>query len=53
MGKESTAKRVTEWRPIATRRIGGRRLRWEDDVREFLGKIKIQNWSKMAMDIEE
>jgi len=24
-------------------------LRWEDDVREFLGKMKTQNWSKMAM----
>jgi hypothetical protein len=53
MGKESMVKRVTEWRPIATRRIGGQRLRWEDDVREVLGKIKIQNWSKMTMDREE
>jgi len=27
-------------------------LRWEDDVRADLGKIKIQHWSKLAMDRE-
>jgi hypothetical protein len=50
MVKERTVERVTEWRPIAARRIGGQKLRWEDDVREVLGKMKIQNWSKMAKD---
>ena len=29
--------------------IGRPRLRLEDYVREFLGKMKTQNWSKMAM----
>ena len=51
--KERTVKRVTEWRPIAVRRIGRPRLRWEDDVRAGLEKMKIQNWSKMAVDREE
>jgi hypothetical protein len=46
-------KRRGEWRPIAVRRIGRRRLRWEDCVREDLGKIKIQYWTKMAMIREE
>jgi hypothetical protein len=27
-------------------------LRWESDVTVELGKMKIQNWSKMAMDRE-
>jgi hypothetical protein len=45
-------KRITEWRPIAVRRIGRPRLRWEDDVRVDLGKMKIRNWSEMAMDRE-
>ena len=40
---------MTEWRPIAVRRIGRPRLRWEGDVREDMGKMKIQNGSKMAM----
>ena len=43
---------ITEWRPIAVRRIGRLGLRLEDDVREDLGRMKIQNWSKMAMDRE-
>jgi len=42
-------KRIAEWRPILLRIIGGPRLRLEDDVREFLGKMKTQNWSKMVM----
>jgi len=32
MDKEGTVKRVTEWRPIAVRRNGRPRTRWEDDV---------------------
>lgn len=32
-------------------KIGRPRLRWED-VRDFLGKMKTQNWSKMATDRE-
>ena len=43
---------MTEWRPNASRRIGRQRIRQEDDVREDLGEMKVQNWSKMAMDRE-
>jgi hypothetical protein len=32
MDKERTVKIVTEWRPIAVRRIGRPRTRWENDV---------------------
>jgi hypothetical protein len=44
--------RITQWRSTAVRRIGRMKLRWNDDVREDIGKINIQNWSKMAMDRE-
>ena len=50
MDRERTAKRKIEWRPIAVTRIGRPGLRWGDDVRADLGKMKIQNWSKMVMD---
>ena len=50
MDKERTVKRVTEWRTVAVRKAGTLRLRWEDNVRGHLGKMKIQNWTKMAMD---
>jgi len=43
-------KRITEWRPIAGRKIVSPRLRWEDDVKEDLGRMKIHNWSTMAME---
>lgn len=37
LDKEETVKRITEWIPIAVRRIGRQSLRWEDDFREELG----------------
>jgi hypothetical protein len=48
--QESTVKRITEWRPIAVKRISRERLAWEDDVRVDVGKMKNRNWIKMAMD---
>jgi hypothetical protein len=36
--KERRVTRITEWRPTAVRRIGRTKLRWNDDVREDLGK---------------
>jgi hypothetical protein len=50
--KERMVTRITEWRPTVVRRIGRTKLQWNDDVREDPGKIKIQNWSKMALDRE-
>ena len=44
--------RKTQWRPTAVRRIGTPQLRREKDVRADLGKMKIKNWNKMAMDRE-
>jgi hypothetical protein len=50
MDKERAVKRITKRRGIAVRWTGRLRFRWEGDVGEGLGRIKIQNWSKMAMD---
>jgi hypothetical protein len=52
MDKERTVKRITEWRTVAVRRIGRQGSRWEGDIRADLRKMKIQNWSKMAVDRE-
>jgi len=32
--------------------IGGQSEKWKYDIREDLGKMKIQNWNKMATDRE-
>ena len=50
MDKERVVKRITEWRPIAVRRIGRPTWRWEDDVKANIEKMKILNWGKMPMD---
>jgi hypothetical protein len=49
MDKERTVRRITEGRGTAVKWAGRLRLRWEDDVGEGVGRMKIQNWSKMAM----
>ena len=50
--KERAVKIITERKPNAVRKFGRPRLRWEDHVRADVGKMKTQNWSKMAMDKE-
>jgi len=47
MDEERTMKRITVWRPDAVRRIGRPKLRWENDVREDLGEMKIWYWGKI------
>jgi hypothetical protein len=53
MDKERMVNRITEWRTIAVSRVGREGSRWEDDIRADLGKMKIQNWSKMPADREK
>ena len=43
MDKERAMKRVRLWRTVAVRMAGRLRLRWEDNVRGDLGKMKVQN----------
>jgi len=52
MDKERPVKRLRKRRPTAVRKIGRPRLEWDDDVRENLGQMKTQNWSKMIMNRE-
>jgi len=47
MDEERMMKRITVWRPDAVRRIGRLKLKWENDVREDLGKMKIWNSGKI------
>lgn len=53
MDKERRVKRITERRPVAVRRVGRPRIRWEDYVLAGLGKMKIQNWTGMVVNGEE
>lgn len=50
MVREITTERIPECRPIAVSATGRTELLWEYNVREGLGKMRIQNWSNMATD---
>jgi hypothetical protein len=45
-----TVKKITDWKPIAPRHIGRPKLRWEEDIRNDLKAIKVQNWKKLTQD---
>jgi hypothetical protein len=45
-----TVKKITNWKPIAPRHIGRPRLRWEEDVRNDLKAMKVQNLKKRTQD---
>jgi hypothetical protein len=36
--------------PIAPRHIGRPKLRWEEDARNDLKAMKVQNWKELAQD---
>jgi hypothetical protein len=50
MAKERVAKTIYKWKPYATRPKGRRRLRWEDDVRNDLRKMGVNNWKQMTQE---
>jgi hypothetical protein len=43
MSNERVPKTIYKWKPYATRPKGRPRLRWEDDVRNDLGRMGMKN----------
>jgi ribonuclease HI len=39
-----TVKKLTEWETCSSRPVGKQRLRWIDQVKEDLKKMKVRNW---------
>jgi hypothetical protein len=50
MPDDRTVKKITNWKPTAPRHIRRPKLRWEEDVRNNLQVMKVQNWKKLAQD---
>jgi hypothetical protein len=50
MPDDRTVKKITNWKPIAPRHIRRPKLRWEEDIRNNIKAIKVQNWKKLAQD---
>jgi hypothetical protein len=50
MPDERVAKNIYKWKPYATRRKGRPRLRWEDEVRNYLRKMGVKNWKQRVQE---
>ena len=48
MPDERVVKSNYKWKPHATRPKGRPRLRWDDDVRDDLRKMGVNNWKQKA-----
>jgi len=43
-------KKVYKWKPMLTRPLGRPKNRWEDDIRNDMKKLKIENWTSCIQD---
>ena len=44
MPEEIMVKRVCKWKPMLTRPLGRPKNRWEDDIINYMKKLKIKDW---------
>jgi hypothetical protein len=50
MSNKKVPKTIYKWKPYATRSKGRPRLRWEDDVRNDIGRMGTKNWKQKAQE---
>jgi len=50
MTNERVAKTIYKWKPYATIPKGRPRVRWEDDVRNDLRKMGVNNWKQTTQE---
>jgi hypothetical protein len=43
-------KAIYSWKSISRRPIGRPKIRWEDDVRKDIRKLKVPNWKTLVQD---
>jgi hypothetical protein len=43
-------KAIHSWKPISKRLTGRPKIRWEDDVKKDIQKLKLQNWRTLVQD---
>jgi hypothetical protein len=51
MDTTRTVKKLIEWEPCSSRAVGRPRVRWLDQEKEGLKKIKLIKWSEKCKDI--
>jgi hypothetical protein len=50
MQETRMVKAIHSWKPISRRPIGRPKIRWEDDVRKDIQKLKVPNWKVLVQD---
>jgi hypothetical protein len=50
MSEERVVKKINNWKAIASRPIGRPTNRWDNDVRNYLKIMKVNNWKDCAKD---
>jgi hypothetical protein len=50
MQETRIVKAIYSWKPISRRPIGRPKIRWEDDVRKDIRKLKVPNWKTLVQD---
>jgi hypothetical protein len=50
MQETRMVKAIHSWKPISRRPIGRPKIRWEDDVRKDIQKLRVPNWKILVQD---
>jgi hypothetical protein len=50
MSEERMVKKIYKWKPMLTRALGRPRNRCEDAIRNYIKKLKINNWTSCVQD---
>jgi hypothetical protein len=50
MDKTNTVRKITEWNRIGMRSKGCPKDRWNDEVLNYLKKLKVKNWTRLVKD---
>ena len=45
---EDNVKNIKRWKPMSKKPIGRSKIRWEDDVLEYMKSMNVCNWKKVA-----
>ena len=53
MQNQRLVKNIYKWKPIANRRLGRPKNRWEDDIMHDLKMMKVNNWMNLVLDRRE
>jgi len=43
-------KPIHTWKPISKRPTGRPKVRWEDDVKKYIQRLKVPNWKTFVQD---